>query len=239
MNPIRTVVFDLDDTLIHTHTHYLRVREDAYLHMQKLGLDTADAERHLNEIEYANIKLFGFSKERFPLSLAALYKRLCELQGVKFDHRERHRVEGIGWSVYETAHPLITGAKEILESLALQGYKLHLFTKGDVEIQNSKITNAGLWDYFHSVTVCPDKTVEAYQLLITKLGLDPTATVMVGDSIKSDINPAIAAGMRAIHIPPEGGSWVLEMEEPHPSHARVASLQELPPTLYLPWPEAA
>ncbi|HEV3310207.1 MAG TPA: HAD hydrolase-like protein, partial [Chloroflexota bacterium] len=90
--------------------------------------------------------------------------------------------------------------------------RLFLLTKGDSEEQRDKVTRSRLAHYFEHVEVVLEKNVEAYVNFVERLGLDPARTWMIGNSPRSDINPALAAGLNAVHIP-HPQTWEMELEE--------------------------
>jgi putative hydrolase of the HAD superfamily len=221
----RVLIFDLDDTLIKTSRLYYDVRDAVYDKMVSLGVDIADVEKQLEAIEVSNVKQFGFSKERFPLSLSHLYLSLCEKQGVRVDWKGRHDIESLGWNLYDTVHPMLPGALETIQELHGR-FPLMLCTKGDVEIQQKKILNAQLRPYFGDVFIVPDKNVDTYREISTTLGVDPSQCFMIGDSIRSDINPSLAAGFNAVYIPcPD--AWAYEVEPLQDGYVKLNSIAEL------------
>lgn len=220
------LVFDLDDTLIRTSRFYYNKREEAFAALRGLGLDTSAAFQTLEEIEKRNVKTHGFAKERFPLSLAELYTTLAEQQALRFDYHQRHKFEGIGWSVYAQAHPLVEHVEEVLSGLQ-KNHTLYMFTKGDLEIQSRKVEQLDLARFFERVVITPDKTVETFRELIDELKLNPSQTYMIGDSIRSDINPSLRVGMSAIYIP-SPDAWAYEVEALDPGYVQLSSLSELP-----------
>ena len=106
---------------------------------------------------------------------------------------------------------LLPGVPETLQYLS-ERHHLILMTKGAVPEQTGKVERSGLKEYFSAVELCPEKNVPTYQLVISKYDLDPDASWMIGNSPKSDINPALAAGLNAVFVP-HGATWVLEHEE--------------------------
>ncbi len=224
---ISWVLVDLDDTLIECVNHYWTKRDEAYKLMAEAGIDTTDAQKVMDAIEHDNVRRFGFAKERFPISLAATYEELCRLQDTKMDHYVRHCVEGAGWSVYEVAPKILPGAREFLTMLRKLGVTTILFTKGDPEVQMRKVSLNGFSRYFDHIEIVRDKTVETFREVMIKHNIhrEPHRAVMLGDSIKGDINPAIACGMHAIYIPCEN-AWGYEKAELDPFHIPAKNLTE-------------
>mgnify|MGYP001412507415 CR=1 FL=1 len=226
-NPnLPTFIFDLDDTLIETYPVYKLKKAEAVARISDLGLDTTHAQAVLEDVERANVKKYGFSKERFPRSLAKLYGELCKRQQVPFDGYEAWKIEGLGWSIYDHQHHILAGAHEVLRTLQTRGHKLICFTKGDVHVQTGKVVRAQLHGYFDAIEVAEDKNADAFLAVCSKHNLSIENTIMVGDSIKSDINPAASLGIRAIWIPPVE-AWSFEVEAIHPNHTQLNHLREV------------
>jgi putative hydrolase of the HAD superfamily len=219
-------IWDLDDTLILTGRFYHECRDKAFTHLASLGFDPAEAERILEtEIEPANIKVHGFAAHRFPRSLSDLYEILCGRHAVPMDPWNRFVMEGLGWSVYEADHPVVAGAEAALGLLVAAGIPVVLLTKGDDRIQRQKLERTVLAPYFNHVYVVPDKHPEVYHTMLAQLGIEAKHAFMVGDSIKSDVNPALAVGMKAIWIEGER-PWSHEVEDLTAGYTKVVGLSE-------------
>jgi putative hydrolase of the HAD superfamily len=220
------LLMDFDDTLVRTSQFYLEVRQNVLDRLNYLRVDTTNAILVLEEIEARNIALHGFAKERFPLSLSELYLTLCNRQQLTFDYFERHRFEAMGWGVYDVAHPKVDGAEEILQYLRSNNYQLGLLTKGDKEVQRNKIRKSGLAHYFDVVEIVSDKKTDTYVNFVKDYGLIAGDCYMIGDSIKSDVNPALKAGLSAVYIP-SPDAWSFEVEPLLPGHIRLESIYQL------------
>ena len=111
------------------------------------------------------------------------------------------------------AQPLevLDGVEETLQALGAR-HDLTLMTKGHPEEQRLKIDRSGLGSYFRHAAVVAEKDVDAYHQLVADVGLDPALTWMVGNSPRSDVNPALAAGLNAVFIP-HPHTWRLEHED--------------------------
>jgi putative hydrolase of the HAD superfamily len=229
--PKVTLILDLDDTLIQTSRLYYNVRDAVFKVINKeCGLEIAEIERRLEKVEHENVRLHGFFKERFPLSLAQTYTELCEEHGFKVNHQLRHEIEGLGWALYDMEHPVLEGVEHVLgqltTDLSRERFRLILCTKGDLEIQRRKLTRSGLHRYFEHIEIVPDKNIETYKVLSQKYGFDPEHAYMIGDSIKSDINPAMTAGLKAIYIP-SPDAWSYEVEPLQSGHVTLTHICEL------------
>ena len=220
---VEWVICDLDDTLVECVRHYWQQRAKAFELMRNAGIDTTDAQKVMDAIEHDNVRRLGFAKERFPLSLSATYADMCKQQEVELDHHTRFKVEAAGWEVYDIVFPTKPGALEFLHILHRIGVKTILFTKGDPEVQNNRIDKGGFRGYFDHIEVVNAKDVAAFEALIAKYSILPQRAVMIGDSVKGDINPALAVGMQAIYIPCDN-AWGYEVEELQPGHVQATDL---------------
>ena len=113
--------------------------------------------------------------------------------------------------ILEQPVEVIQGVPETLEYLA-KHHDLTLFTKGHPEEQKLKINRSGLGIYFGHTAIVREKDAAAYQALAAERGMDPARAWMIGNSPKSDINPALEAGLNAVFVPHER-TWILEQQE--------------------------
>jgi putative hydrolase of the HAD superfamily len=118
----------------------------------------------------------------------------------------------------------IAGVPETLEYLSAR-HDLTIFTKGNPEEQKLKIDRSGLGRFFRHTAIVKEKDTAAYLRLVAERQLDPARTWMIGNSPKSDINPAMDAGLHAVFIP-HAHTWVLEKQEIRPGAGRLLALQE-------------
>ena len=114
---------------------------------------------------------------------------------------------------------VIHGVEETLEYLCSR-HDLTLFTKGHPEEQRLKIERSGLAEYFEHAAIVREKDAEAYRMLVTERGMEPDRSWMIGNSPKSDVNPALEAGLNAVFVP-HARTWVLEREEIRPRTGRL------------------
>jgi putative hydrolase of the HAD superfamily len=118
---------------------------------------------------------------------------------------------------------VIEGVAETLEYLALR-HDLTIFTKGNPEEQKLKIERSGLGCFFGHTAIVKEKDAEAYRSLVAERGLNLATTWMVGNSPKSDINPALEAGLGAVFIPHQH-TWILERQEIRTGHPRLLQFE--------------
>jgi putative hydrolase of the HAD superfamily len=198
------LLIDADDTLWENNIYFERATHAFLEFLNHSSLSHDEVRAVLEETE----RIQGYGTQNFIKSLQKTYTRLAERE-VRNEDLEQIRTFGeqIG------RHPLelLPGVQETLAYLAPR-HELILLTKGNEEEQRLKIENSGLDLYFQHTLVVPEKNVPTYQRLIDELGLDPQISWMIGNSPRSDINPARAAGLNAVFIP-HPHTWNLEREE--------------------------
>lgn len=213
-----TVIFDADDTLWDTQPLYEKSKLRFFRLMDRCGFPLEEASSRLETMDHANVSKFGFSKERFPRSMRDTYAALCTIHGRRFDQETADRALEIGQAVFEQSPIVLDGVVETLSELRRNRVKLLLATKGDQEVQTLRVSSSGLRPYFERVYVLKDKGVREFKQIISDENIQLSRGWSVGNSTRSDINPALAAGLNAIWIHRE--TWVYE-------RAEVASSQKL------------
>ena len=188
------------------------------------GHSLADARRDsrdvLDEIEIHNNRIHGYGALNFGRNLSQCYRRLAE---GAVDDRDLKLVTAMAHRILDQEVDLMPGVAETLPFLA-EKHELTLFTKGHPDEQNRKIDLSGLRPLFAHCEVVKEKNREAYLRLAEVRGFDHEHTWMIGNSPKSDINPALAAGLRAVFVPHER-TWTLEREAILPSDGRLIVIE--------------
>ena len=174
----------------------------------------------LDEIEEANNKIHGYGTLNFARNLRQCYEHLAEREVSETDLQ---KVVGFAEQILECPMEVIDGVPETLEYLAGR-HDLTLFTKGHPEEQKLKIDRSGLGRWFAHTAIVKEKDAAAYRELVDARGMDPERTWMIGNSPKSDINPALDAGLRAVFVPHQH-TWVLEQQEIRPANARLFTVE--------------
>ena len=208
---IKTIIFDLDDTLIKTSKLYNHARNRFSSLMGRSGFDGEASLIKLDEIDISYIKVHGFIKERYPYSLGKTYEFFCKENNKEIDFDLKERIEDIGWQVFRQIPELVDEAFSVLQNLRKK-YLLILATLGDPRVQKEKIRLTGLEKYFSDVYVLKYKNVEEYQSIISKHDLNKDETWIIGNSVRSDLNPGLKLGLNCILIPYL--SWKFEDEKP-------------------------
>ena len=173
-----------------------------------------------DEIEAANNKIHGYGSLNFARNLRQCYEHLAERH---VSEAEIKTVAGFAEQILECPMEVIDGVPETLEYLARR-HDLTLFTKGHPEEQKLKIDRSGLGGWFSHTAIVKEKDAAAYRDLVQQRGMDPERTWMIGNSPKSDINPALDAGLRAVFVP-HAHTWVLEKQELRGGNGRLLQLE--------------
>jgi len=214
------LLIDADDTLWENNIYFEDAFEQFVDFLDHSSLHAVEIRAVLDEIETANIKIHGYGAANFARNLAECYQRLAEREIRQDDLR---MVMSLAERILERPMELIEGVAETLNYLASR-HELTLFTKGHPEEQKLKIDRSGLGGYFSHTAIVKEKDAEAYTSLARGRSLDTERTWMVGNSPKSDINPALAAGLNAVYIP-HPRTWGLEREEIQRANGRLLILE--------------
>jgi putative hydrolase of the HAD superfamily len=220
MSKRQVLIIDGDDTLWENNVYFERAIEDFIDYLNHSSLSRAEVRASLDEIERLNSRVHGYGSAAFSRNLRETYERLAERQ-LEAEHVDY--VMSLARRIVEVELELLPGVVETLHYLAAR-HRLLLFTKGDDEEQRLKVQRSGLQTRFESVVVAKEKDVSAYQGLLREHDLDASRTWMVGNSPKSDINPALGAGLRAVYIP-HPQTWRLESEPLPEGGGRLLVLQ--------------
>lgn len=221
MTELTTIAFDADDTLWHNETHF-------HLTQTRFAALLADAAapdhlfERLEAAERRNLHHYGYGVKGFTLSMI---ETAIEVTEGRVSPQVIAEILAAGRDML--AHPveLLPHAREAVETLA-QSHRVLLITKGDLLHQERKVAASGLGDLFHAVEIVSEKTPDTYRTLFARHGKGPEHGLMVGNSLKSDILPAIDAGAIGVHIPFHL-TWALEKAEPPLAHPRFHALPDL------------
>lgn len=214
------LIFDADDTLWENNVYF----EDAFDRfcefLNHSRMTPQQVRAALDEIEIANNKIHGYGAKNFARNLTECYRHLAE-RGIADE--DVQRVISFAEEILERPVELMPDVEETLARLG-EVHELTLFTKGHPEEQHSKIDRSGLRRYFDHCAVVKEKNAAAYQALAEERAFDSNRTWMIGNSPKSDINPALRAGLRAVFIP-HARTWALEHEEVPAKHERLIRIE--------------
>ena len=202
------LLIDADDTLWENNIYFEQAFDDFVEFLAHSSLSPPEVRAILDEIELANIKVHGYGAENFARNLCQCYDRLVEREIAPGDV---DRIMALAERIMAQPIQPIQGVPETLEYLSMR-HDLTLFTKGQEEEQKLKVDRSGLGIYFGHTAVVKEKDAATYAALVRDRRLDPGRTWMIGNSPKSDINPALAAGLNAVYVPHDR-TWHLERTE--------------------------
>jgi putative hydrolase of the HAD superfamily len=214
------LVFDADDTLWDSNIHFLEAFDFFAAAVGDAGLGLSRIEIHaaVRRAEIMLIKTHGYGRRPY---IRALHQAAAELAPAGNDGL-RDEIERIGAHLLERDCALLPGVEPTLQELS-QRHRLLMFTKGQRDEQLQKLARSGLGPYFDRVETPREKDADAYRRLVRDADLDPSLTFMISNSPRSDINPAIEAGLRAVFIP-HPHTWELEHEEIAEAGDRIIEL---------------
>ena len=217
---ITTVGLDADDTLWHNETIF-RLTHARFVDLLREH-ENAVIEARLAEIERRNLQLYGYGVKGFTLSMIETAMEMCDGEPPAGVIRE---ILAAGREML--AHPVETlpGVDEALTRLSGR-YRLVLITKGDLLDQERKLAASGLGDLFAAVEIVSEKDRATYERVFTRHGTGPAEAVMVGNSMKSDVLPALEAGAFAVHIP-YVVTWAHELADAPEGHPRYGALDRI------------
>jgi putative hydrolase of the HAD superfamily len=203
----QTLLIDADDTLWENNIYFERAITSFISYLDHRVHTAEEVRGHLNRVEHDTVLAHGYGLQSFRRSLVTCFEQLTDDPITDEKHR---RIESFAQSIADQEIELLPNVDTTLADLATR-HRLILVTKGDQDEQKDKLHRSGLAPHFAAVEVLPEKHQDAYVSLATHHGCEGCDTWMIGNSPRSDINPALSAGLNAIFIPHDF-TWVLEHE---------------------------
>lgn len=223
---IEVIALDGDDTLWHSEQLFVDT-QTAFRELlaPHTDLDDSALDALLVEVERRNLPTFGYGVKAFTLSLL---ETAIEVTDGGIPSRHLLSVLDLGKVLLDHPVQLLDGVADAVDALT-DRYRVMVLTKGDLLHQESKVARSGLAHLFWQVEVVSEKDEATYRRVLDRWRIDPTTFVMVGNSVRSDVLPPLAAGARAVHVPYHV-TWALEHADPDPTHdfPVLGSLSELP-----------
>ncbi len=210
------LIVDADDTLWENNIYFERAFEEFTAFLAHSSLGAAQIRAALDEIEIVNAKIHGYGSKNFGRNMRQCYQRLCERE---IRDGDLDTVMSFAERILECPMELIGGVAETLEDLSTR-HDLTLFTKGHPDEQKLKVERSGLGQYFAHTAIVKEKDCAAYGKLVEERGFDAARAWMIGNSPKSDINPALECGLNAVFVP-HARTWTLEREEIRPGAGKL------------------
>jgi putative hydrolase of the HAD superfamily len=212
--PGQTLLIDADDTLWENNIYFERAIAAFISYLNHHKYTPAEVRKALNAVERETILEHGYGLTSFTRSLVTCFERLSP---APMTEEKAERILGFARSIAEQEIELLPDVEETLADLAIR-HRLILMTKGNHAEQADKLAHSGLSGHFSAVEIVAEKDPPTYREVIHRHELTPHTSWMIGNSIKSDINPALAAGLHAVFLFHKD-TWVLE-------HAEIAPAPE-------------
>ena len=211
----QTLLIDADDTLWENNVYFERAIARFISFLNHHEFSAEQVREVLNDVERECILKHGYGLHSFAHALVDTFERLSVEPVTPELHEQIH---GFAHAIAEQPLEHLPEVPETLQYLS-ERHRLILMTKGALAEQSGKVERSGLKEYFAAVEIVAEKNPAAYAGVVEKHKLNHDATWMVGNSPKSDINPALAAGLHAVFVP-HGNTWILEHEEVNPAPPR-------------------
>jgi putative hydrolase of the HAD superfamily len=215
------LIIDADDTLWENNIYFEDAFDEFVEFLDHSSLTPPEIRAVLDEIEHANTKIHGYGSLNFGRNLKECYRHLSEREVRDTDIAT---VMGFAERILERPMEVIEGVPETLEYLSLR-HDLTLFTKGHPEEQKLKVDRSGLGVFFRHTEIVREKDRAAYKRLAEERAMDPELAWMIGNSPKSDVNPALEAGLNAVYVP-HPRTWGLEKEEIRRGRGRLLVVEK-------------
>lgn len=221
MSSLTTIGFDADDTLWQNETFY-RLTEQRFAALLANHGEPEVISSRLLEAEKRNLGHYGFGIKGFTLSMI---ETAIEVTKGRVSTSVIEEILAAGREMLN--HPIETlpHVRETLERLA-GSYRMILITKGDLFDQERKLAQSGLGDFFDAVEIVSDKTVATYERIFSRHGDGSARSMMVGNSLKSDVMPALQAGSWGVYVP-HSLTWALEHAEEPENEPRFRRIEHL------------
>ena len=214
------LIIDADDTLWENNIYFERAFDEFCEFLSHSTMTPREVRDVLDAIETANAKVHGYGSLKFGRNLRQTYEQLAQ-RGIT--EADLQTVMGFAERILEQPMEIIDGVPETLAYLS-ERHELTLFTKGTVDEQRLKIDRSGLADHFVHTAVVREKHADAYRELVRERRMHARVTWMIGNSPKSDVNPALEAGLNAVFVP-HAHTWVLEKEDIRPQGGRLLTVE--------------
>ena len=232
----QTLFFDLDDTLVYCNKYFHLVLEQFADLMSTwfgpLGVKREEIMQKHTEIDIAGVQAVGFLGEHFPKSFVDTYRYFHHLTGRPSSKQEESHMWELGNSVYEQEAEPYPHMEETLNQLSREGHELHLYTGGERNIQLNKIERLNLQRFFgNRIYVRQHKDTAALEQILADGGFDRSITWMIGNSLRTDVLPALQCGIHSVYMKRED-EWSYNMvpieTQPPGAFLTLHSLSEVP-----------
>jgi len=235
----QNILFDLDDTLVYCNK-YFNLVQDQFADLMgdwfsPYGIARGTILDKHSEIDIAGVQALGFQSEHFPRSFVDTYLFFSRQTGRPATEKEKRLLWELGNSVYEHEVEPYPYMEETLETLIDKGHRLHLYTGGDAAIQRRKIEQMNLERFFQDrIYIRMHKNTEALKEILSDGRFDEDRTWMIGNSLRTDVLPALECGIRAIYLKRDQ-EWAYNLlnidTPPDGTMLTLTELNEVPPAI--------
>jgi len=204
---LTAIGFDADDTLWH-HERFFQLTTDKFVGLLKPFVEGPHLVEHLHAAERKNVAHYGYGVKGFMLSMV---ETAIEVTGGRVPGAVIAEILAAGRDML--AHPVepYPGVEETLSALT-GSHTLILITRGDLFDQERKLQASGLARYFDAIEIVSDKTAPVYRRIFSRHGEGPHRAMMIGNSMRADVIPALEAGAWGVHVPSEH-IWALDLHD--------------------------
>jgi putative hydrolase of the HAD superfamily len=206
--PGQNLLIDADDTLWENNIYFERAITDFISFLNHRRYTPDEVRRVLYDVERENIQKHGYGMHSFAGALVICFEKLSEEPASPQLHET---IKNIAFKIAEHPMEFLPSVPETLADLSRR-HRLFMVTKGNFAEQTGKVERSGLKEYFTAIEVVAEKDAGTYRGVVEKFGLVPDITWMIGNSPRSDINPALEAGLHAVFVP-HNNTWMLERDE--------------------------
>lgn len=204
------LIFDGDDTLWVVEPLYDEARALVRTYIESLEMDGARWEEFQRKIDIGNVQVLGLSSTRFPTSCIQAYEHLAASPGLRDDEGAKLEIWRRAQTVFQRKAPLVEGAEEVLRCL-VHSFTLALLTQGEEKVQVRRIFESGLEGYFAHVAIVERKGSSSFEDVLRATGASREESWSIGNSLPSDIVPALSCGMGAVWV--DAHVWEYESRE--------------------------
>ncbi|MBY5986641.1 HAD family hydrolase [Roseovarius atlanticus] len=218
---LTTIAFDADDTLWHNE-RFFKLTEDRFADLLRDYVEGHHLAEHLLAAEKRNLGHYGFGIKGFTLSMI---ETAIDVTDGRVPASVISELIAAGREMLEHPIELLPHAREAVEAVA-DTHRVLLVTKGDLLDQERKLAQSGLGDLFDAVEIVSDKTPEIYTRIFDRHGTGAAHALMAGNSLRSDVNPVIAAGGWGVHVPHDL-TWGYEVDDAPKDVTRFRKVKDL------------
>jgi putative hydrolase of the HAD superfamily len=206
---MKVVFFDADDTLWDIQNHYNDAMKDmAKLMTDRFNISVCQALERIEESNIATTKELGCTRHSFPTAIVRAFVSIANINDALITSNDILEIYRAADNIHDQIPELKPGVETTISTLNRNGYICKIITLGDQVTQSAKIYRSGIWEYIKETIIVPEKNVDTYVDIANKYN---GPYIMIGNSMHSDINPALKAGWYAIHIPAD--TWSLDNAE--------------------------